>query len=87
MNDLDEARNGLNSIPAKLPANVLDPTAMRAKPRLAARALQMVCRLLAYNAELVPRPATFSRFVSSQSAGAGAQSVWLICTSWANPWP
>ncbi len=25
---------------------------MRAKPRLAARALQMVCRLLAYNAEL-----------------------------------
>ena len=50
--DLDEARHGLKGIPAKLPANELDPTAMRAKPRLAARALQMVCRLLAYNAEL-----------------------------------
>ena len=50
--ELDEARNGLKGIPAKLPANVVDPTAKRAKPRLAARALQMVCRLLAYNAEL-----------------------------------
>jgi len=50
--DLEEARAGLKGIPAKLPANELDPTAMRAKPRLAARALQMVCRLLAYNAEL-----------------------------------
>ena len=52
MNHLDEARNGLKGIPAKLPANVLDPTAMRSKPRLAARALQVVCRLLAYNAAL-----------------------------------
>lgn len=50
--DLDEARNGLKGVPAKLPANELDPAAKRAKPRLAARALQMVCRLLAYNAEL-----------------------------------
>jgi hypothetical protein len=75
VNDLDEARNGLKGIPAKLPANVLDPTAMRAKPRLAARALQMVCRLLAHNAKLVPRPATFAQFVSIQSAGAGARSV------------
>jgi len=50
--DLDDARQGLKGIPAKLPANELDPTAQRAKPRLAARALQMVCRLLAYNAEL-----------------------------------
>lgn len=49
---LDEERTGLRGIPAKLPANELDPTAKRAKPRLAARALQMVCRLLAYNAEL-----------------------------------
>lgn len=39
-------------LPAKLPANELDPNAQRAKPALAARALQMVCRLLAYNAEL-----------------------------------
>ena len=39
-------------IPAKLPANEVEPGAVRAKPRLAARALQMVCRLLAYNAEL-----------------------------------
>jgi hypothetical protein len=50
--DLEEARAGLKGIPAKLPANELDPNAKRAKPRLAARALQMVCRLLAYNAEL-----------------------------------
>jgi DNA-binding CsgD family transcriptional regulator len=50
--DLDEARHGLKGVPAKLPANQLNPDATRAKPRLAARALQMVCRLLAYNAEL-----------------------------------
>lgn len=50
--ELAAARQGLKGIPAKLPANVLDPTAKRAKPHLAARALQMVCRLLAYNAEL-----------------------------------
>jgi transposase len=46
------ARNALKPIPAKLPANQLDPNAERATPRLAQRALQMVCRLLAYNAEL-----------------------------------
>ena len=50
--ELDEARQGLKGVPAKLPANELDPEATRAKPRLPARALQMVCRLLAYNAEL-----------------------------------
>jgi len=49
---LIDAKAGLKGVPAKLPANELDPTAMRSKPRLAARALQMVCRLLAYNAEL-----------------------------------
>ncbi len=50
--DLDAAKAGLKGVPAKLPANELDPNAKRAKPRLAARSLQMVCRLLAYNAEL-----------------------------------
>jgi transposase len=50
--ELVETRQGLKGIPAKLPANELDPNAKRAKPRVAARALQMVCRLLAYNAEL-----------------------------------
>jgi hypothetical protein len=50
--ELEAARQGLKGIPAKLPANVLDPAAKRAKPHLAARALQMVSRLLAYNAEL-----------------------------------
>jgi hypothetical protein len=50
--DLANARADLKPIPAKLPANQLDPNAQRAKPRLARRALQMVCRLLAYNAEL-----------------------------------
>jgi transposase len=50
--DLTSARAILKPIPAKLPANQLDPNAKRAKPRLARRSLQMVCRLLAYNAEL-----------------------------------
>ncbi|MGH9266323.1 MAG: putative transposase, partial [Acidimicrobiales bacterium] len=50
--DIEAARSGLRGVPAKLPANQLDPDARRARPRLAARALQMVCRLLAYNAEL-----------------------------------
>jgi hypothetical protein len=48
---LQTARDELAPIPAKLPANVVDPTARRATPRLAHRALQMACRLLAYNAE------------------------------------
>ncbi|MGH9294131.1 MAG: putative transposase [Acidimicrobiales bacterium] len=49
---LDDAAAALKGIPAKRPRNELDPGAKRAKPCLAARALQMVCRLLAYNAEL-----------------------------------
>ncbi len=50
--ELTTARARLTAIPAKLPANQLDPNATRATPKLARRALQMVCRLLAYNAEL-----------------------------------
>ena len=50
--DVEAARHGLKGVPAKLPANELDPNAKRARPRVAARSLQMVCRLLAYNAEL-----------------------------------
>ena len=50
--DLATAKAALKQIPAKLPANELDHNAKRAHPRLATRALQMVCRLLAYNAEL-----------------------------------
>ena len=50
--ELAQTRAALKQIPAKLPANELDPNATRATPRLARRALQMVCRLLAYNAEL-----------------------------------
>jgi hypothetical protein len=46
------ARKALKPIPAKLPANVLDPDAKRATPRINRRALQTVLRLLAYNAEL-----------------------------------
>ena len=42
----------MTGIPAKLPRNEIDPNAKRARPAFAARALQMVCRLLAYNAEL-----------------------------------
>ena len=50
--DVAAARAALKPIPAKLPANTLDPAATRATPRTGRRALQMVCRLLAYNAEL-----------------------------------
>jgi hypothetical protein len=46
------ARAALKPIPAKLPANTIDPDAQRATPRINRRALQTVCRLLAYNAEL-----------------------------------
>ena len=46
------ARVALKPIPAKLPANTIDPDAQRATPRVNRRALQTVCRLLAYNAEL-----------------------------------
>ena len=40
-----------NQVPAKLAANVIDPTAQRALLRTTRRALQMVLRLLAYNGE------------------------------------
>jgi hypothetical protein len=46
------ASAALKPIPAKLPANIVDPDAQRATPRVNRRALQTVCRLLAYNAEL-----------------------------------
>ncbi len=46
------AKATLKPIPAKLPANVIDPDAKRATPRVNRRALQTVLRLLAYNAEL-----------------------------------
>ena len=46
------AKQALKPIPAKLPANTINPDAIRATPRVNRRALQTVCRLLAYNAEL-----------------------------------
>jgi len=49
--ELEQAKQSLAPIPAKLPANVLDPDAKRARPRLERRGLQMVLRLLAFNAE------------------------------------
>ena len=48
---LDEAKTALKPIPAKVLATELDPDAKRARPRLARRGLQMVLRLLAFNAE------------------------------------
>jgi hypothetical protein len=45
------AKTALRPIPAKLPATELDPNAKRARPHLARRSLQMVLRLLAFNAE------------------------------------
>jgi hypothetical protein len=49
--DLAQAKAALAPIAAKLPANQLDPDAQRARPRLERRGLQMVLRLLAFNAE------------------------------------
>lgn len=48
---LDQAQTALKPIPAKIAATELDPHAKRAYPRLARRGLQMVLRLLAFNAE------------------------------------
>ena len=48
---LDARRTTLKPIPAKLPATELDPGAKHARPHLQRRGLQMVCRLLAFNAE------------------------------------
>lgn len=48
---LEQAKAALKPIPAKIAATELDPHAKRAYPRLARRGLQMVLRLLAFNAE------------------------------------
>jgi transposase len=48
---LNQAKTALRAVPAKIAATTLDPDAQRARPRLERRGLQMVLRLLAYNAE------------------------------------
>jgi len=48
---VEDARTALKPIPAKALATDLDPDAKRARPHLARRGLQMVLRLLAFNAE------------------------------------
>ena len=48
---IDTLKQRLKTVPAKLPANTIDPTAERAVHRTHRRALQMVLRLLAANAE------------------------------------
>jgi hypothetical protein len=48
---LTQAQASRDAIPAKLPANQIDPDARRALLRTTRRALQMVLRLLAYNGE------------------------------------
>ncbi len=48
---LDAATAARDTIPAKLPANVVDPAAQVALPRTCRRGLQMVLRLHAHNAE------------------------------------
>ena len=52
VDELEEADIELRSHRAKMAADELDPAATRALPRLGRRSLQMVLRLLAYNAEL-----------------------------------
>jgi hypothetical protein len=49
--EIAAAEDALKTIPAKLPANIIDPDAKRAIHRAGRRALQMVLRLLAHNAE------------------------------------
>ena len=48
---LQQAKTALRAVPAKVLATDLDPDAQRARPRLERRGLQMVLRLLAFNAE------------------------------------
>jgi hypothetical protein len=50
--EVQSASAALKPIPAKLPANIINPDAKRAIPHANRRNLQTVCRLLAYNAEL-----------------------------------
>lgn len=50
--DLEEAAAALKGIPARLRRDEIHPGAIRAKSRIERRALQMVTRMLAYNAEL-----------------------------------
>jgi hypothetical protein len=48
---LESAKAALRPVPAKVAATDLDPNAKRARPRLERRGLQLVLRLLAFNAE------------------------------------
>ncbi len=50
--DLEWATTALKGIPAKLRRDEINPGAIRSKPRIERRALQMVTCMLAYNAEL-----------------------------------
>lgn len=52
VDEIEAAKDELGQHRAKLAATELDPGAVRALPLLARRSLQMVLRLLAYNAEL-----------------------------------
>jgi hypothetical protein len=49
--EVERAKAALRPIPAKVAATDVDPHAMRARQRLERRGLQMVLRLLAFNAE------------------------------------
>src|ERR1035437_6117681 len=49
---VEATKTALRPVPAKILATELDPNAKRARPRLARRGLQMVLRLLAFNAYL-----------------------------------
>ena len=49
--ELEQAKTKLRPIPAKIAATDIDPDAKRARQRLERRGLQMVLRLLAFNAE------------------------------------
>jgi hypothetical protein len=67
--DTRAAKAALKPIPSKLPANTIDPNAKRATPRVNRRALQTVCRLLAYNSEL-----DLARAINRLSCRSGGDS-------------
>ena len=73
-----EGKEVLTGMPGMLPGNELDPNVKRAKPALASRALQIFCRLLAYEAELDLARQSTPTWPNPTSTGLSAA---ICCTS------
>ncbi|MGH9071680.1 MAG: hypothetical protein ACRDX8_11075 [Acidimicrobiales bacterium] len=68
-------------IPAKIAATELDPGAELARPHLGVRSLQMVCRLLAYNAQL-DLATRLNAYLDDPNEYRGVPGT---CCTWAGP--